>query len=229
MQIGYFCCMCRVRLLNGFLKLKDEALSKSSFYSQNALGGWSSNHDVIRIISLEETLKPSCSILSFWECANWRSEKVNNLSKNIQLCEQMTKVNISPYVARMVKPPIDCDTICCYNSFQCLHYSNWAPLLLEFSSFNGLIPSYIFRTLQRRTFSPRLSLLMRAPSASRPTAAWCFCSSPSCYDAQYGSSPAISGSPSLLGLPLTPWYCSVVGMGLLLPFKLPTLTAETVL
>ena len=81
----------------------------------------------------------------------------------------------------------------------------------------------------RLTFSPICYHGCVPPSASIPPAAWRSCSCPLHYDTQCGSLPAISGSPSLWRPPLTSWYHSVLGMGLVLPFTLPTMRAESIL
>lgn len=162
-QLGYFCLLCRGGLLSGSLYLNDQTVSKSRFYSPNAWGGWSSDHDVIRTTSLGETLNHlvplSCSM----------DEKTEGLRSQI-ICSRMYN-HVSKWVEGLVlphsvagtfKPPTDCYKMSQF--FQCLPYNNQAPILLEFSSFRGFIPSYIFGTLlEMLTFSLSLSSLMHAP------------------------------------------------------------------
>ena len=91
---------------------------------------WSNQHCISW-----RNFKPPYSIPSFWGGANCRSEKLNTLSRNIQLCEKWLEKLVFPfYVVRMFKPPIGCARKYCHNSFHSLLYNNWSLILLEFSS-----------------------------------------------------------------------------------------------
>lgn len=115
--------------------------------------------------------------------------------------------------------------------FQCLHYNNWAPIFLEFSSYSGFIPSYIFGTPQEMlTFSLSLSSLMLVPPPRPVIPLWPAASAPARSQLDSGQ---VTSCPLRISLLPEASPCSLVVLcvrnGLVFPFKLPTVTAKTML